>query len=175
MRNHTIRAASLRTSEAGISLVETAIVCLLILIVLAFALPMVNNSIQAYNLRSAANHLAERIAATRAMAMAKNDSVTFSFNNSSGLYGFDFHGAAVTDPPDGVPDTVDPVERTITYPTFRLPDGVTATFPNNEPIKIEFNSRGELPIGSTERSIVIRSGSRMATVHVNLRGKIVVQ
>ena len=170
MCNHTGRAVSLRTSEVGISMVETAIVCLVILIVLAFALPMVNNSIQAYNLRTAANHLAERIAATRAMALAKNESVTFSFNNSSGLYGFDF-----TDPPDGVPDTTDPEEAVITYYTQSLPSGVTATFPSSQPIQITFNSRGELPIGWNDQTITITSNSRTATVTVNKRGKIVVR
>lgn len=163
-----------RKSEDGISIVETAIVALIIAIVLAFALPAIANSIRAYNLRSAANHLAERISAVRALAMAKNKNVTFSFNNSSGLYGYDFTGTAG----DGVPDTVDPDdpdELSVSYYTEGLPGGVTTTFPGNTPIKITFNSRGELPIGSTAQSIVLTSYSKTVTVLVNLRGKVSVQ
>src|SRR5215510_3513554 len=108
MLNHSKRATTKIGSEAGVSIVEVAIVALIIAIVMAFTLPMVNGAIRAYNLRSAADHLAERISAVRALAMAKNRNLTFSFNNASGRYGFDFDL-----PPDGIPDTSDPVDPTL--------------------------------------------------------------
>jgi type II secretory pathway pseudopilin PulG len=163
-----------RGNDFGFSMIETVIVFLIIGIVVAFALPMVSGAVKAYNLRSASNHLAERISAVRALAIAKNRSVTFSFNNVSGRYGFDF------DLPegDGIPDTFDPAEpdtKTGGYYWEILPNSVQAEFPGGTPIKITFNSRGELPIGAAAKTITLQSYGKTAQVVVNLRGKITVQ
>jgi Tfp pilus assembly protein FimT len=167
--NSSQRIAAERAGEEGKSLVEIAIVVLIVAVVTAFALPAVANSIRSYNLRSAADHLAERMTAVRALAMAKNRTVRFAFNNVSGQYGFDFNG-------DGAPDTSDPDDPQMGgYYWGVLPAGVTTAFPNGAPITIDFNSRGELPIGSVAPSIVLQSHGRTATVSVNLRGKISVQ
>ncbi|HSE37157.1 MAG TPA: hypothetical protein VLG74_07635, partial [Blastocatellia bacterium] len=96
-----------------------------------------------------------------------------SFNNVSGQYGFDFDG-------DGAPDTTDPDANPDDpgvggYYWGTLPQGVTTTFPEGAPIMIDFNSRGELPIGDLAQSVVLQSYGRTATVSVNLRGKISVQ
>lgn len=171
MLNHSELDTTKRGSDAGVSIVELVIVALVIAILTAFTLPMVSGAIRAYNLRSAADHLAERISAVRALAMTKNRNLTFSFNNNTGRYGFDFDL-----PPDGNPDTSDPADRTLGgYYWETLPDGVTTTFPTGNPIMITFNSRGELPIGAAAQSIALRSYGRAATVSVNLRGRISVQ
>ena len=81
-----------RSGERGISLIEGVVVFCVIAIVLAFAIPAMSRSIKAYNLRSAANHIAERMTAVRALAMSKNRNVTFSFNSETRRYGFDFTG-----------------------------------------------------------------------------------
>ncbi|MFY9611830.1 MAG: hypothetical protein WAU45_24855 [Blastocatellia bacterium] len=169
MRNKSHSLRSGVVGEEGTSMVEIAIVLLIFATVIAFALPVVSNSIRSYNLRSAADHLTERISAVRALAIAKNRTVTFAFNNDSGRYGFDFDS-------DGVPDTSDPDDPGIGgYYWGTLPDGVTTTFPDGNPIMIDFNSRGELPIGDPAQSIALQSYGRSATVSVNLRGKISVQ
>lgn len=160
-----------KLTEAGMTMIEIAVTVMVIAIVMAVTIPAASNSIRAYNLRSAASLLAERISAVRALAMAKNRNMTFSFNNSSGRYGFDFDGTEG----DGVPDTSDPDDTTITYNWGMLPSGVAATFPQSAPIKVTFNSRGEMPIGKTEQTIVLRSDSRSITVRINLRGKISVE
>jgi Tfp pilus assembly protein FimT len=160
-----------RRGETGVSLVESVIVFLVIALMLAFALPALSRSIRAYNLRSAANHMAERIAAVRALAMNKNKNVTFSFNNSSALYGFDFTGVEG----DGVPDVTDPDDSLVSHYPESLPSGITATFPGSVPIKVTFNSRGEMPIGSTEQTILLQGYDRSITVRVNLRGKVSVE
>lgn len=154
--------------EEGKSLVEIAIVVMIMAVATAIALPAVANSIRSYNLRSAADHLAERISAVRSLAMAQNRTVAFAFNNESGRYGFDF-GV------DNVPDLIDPDDPDAGYYWGTLPDGVTAIFPDGNPIRISFNSRGELPIGAVAQSIVLQSSGRSATVNVNLRGRISVQ
>jgi len=154
--------------EEGASLFEVMIASVIIAIVTAIALPAVSGAIRAYNLRSAANHLAERISAVRALAMAKNRNLMFSFNNATGRYGFDFDG-------DGAPDTSDPDDLQQSYYWGSLPDGVTTTFPGGTPITITFNSRGELPIGAVAQNLVLQSSGRTATVSVNLRGRISVQ
>lgn len=160
-----------RLKEAGLTMIELTVTVLVVAIVLAVTIPAASNSIRAYNLRSAADHMAERIAAVRALAMAKNRNVTFSFNNASLLYGFDFDGTEG----DGIPDKTDLDDTTITYNWETLPSGVTTTFPNDTPIKVTFNSRGEMPIGRTEQTIVLRSDSRSITVRINLRGKVSVE
>jgi type II secretory pathway pseudopilin PulG len=155
--------------EKGTSLVEIAIVIMILAVLTAMALPAVANSIRSYNLRSAADHLAERISAVRALAMAKNRTIAFAFDNASGRYGFDF-GV------DNIPDTVDPDDPLMGgYYWGTLPDGVTAVFPDGNPIRITFNSRGELPIGALPQNIVLQSFGKSATVNVNLRGRISVQ
>jgi Tfp pilus assembly protein FimT len=154
-------------SEKGLSIIEVATVALIVVTVMAFALPAVSRAVSAYNLRSAANHLAERISAVRALALAKNKSVTFSFNNGTGLYGFDFNA-------DGVPDTSDPDDTSVSYYTESLPSGITATFPGGTPIQITFDSRGELPIGSATQTIGLSNQKGTATVSVNLRGQVAV-
>ena len=150
--------------ESGVSLIESVIAFLVIAIVLAFAIPAMSRSIKAYNLRSAANHIAERMTAVRALAMSKNRNVTFSF-------GFDFTGPTG----DGVPDTTDPDDPAINYYFETLSSDITAIFPNNENIRVTFNSRGEMPIGSAEQSIGLQSHGGKAEVRVNLRGRITVE
>jgi Tfp pilus assembly protein FimT len=160
-----------RPGERGISLIEGVVVFCVIAIVLAFAIPAMSRSIKAYNLRSAANHIAERMTAVRALAMSKNRNVTFSFNSETRRYGFDFTGPTG----DGVPDTIDPDDPAINYYFETLSSDITAIFPNNESIRVTFNSRGEMPIGSAEQSIGLQSHGGKAEVRVNLRGRITVE
>src|SRR5688572_21244372 len=91
-----------RSAESGMTLVEVMIVALIATILITIAIPNINTAIRAYKLRNTADHMAERLSAVRALAMAKNRSVAFAFNNASGRYGFDFSA-----PPDGTPDTTD--------------------------------------------------------------------
>ena len=169
MLNKSLPIPGKHAGEEGKSLVEIAVVVMIIAVVCAMALPSVATSIRAYNLRSAADHLAERMTAVRALAMTKNKTVRFAFNNISGRYGFDFDG-------DGAPDTIDPDDPAMGgYYWGTLPDGVTTTFPNGIPITVDFNSRGELPIGDLPQGIVLQSYGNSSTVSVNLRGKISVQ
>src|SRR2546421_1836747 len=116
---------SSRRDEAGLSLVEMAIVFMLISIVLCFAIPVVANSIRAYNLRNAAERLAERLAGGRALAMAKNKNVTVSVDTSTGRYGYDFSPAGA---PDGTPDTSDPDDLAQSYYIETLPSGISGSF-----------------------------------------------
>lgn len=171
MVNNAARLSDRISGERGISLIEGVVAFGVIAIVLAFAIPAMSRSIRAYNLRSAANHLAERMTAVRALAMAKNRNVTFSFNSETRRYGFDFTGTEG----DGVPDTIDPNDPTISYYFETLTDDISAVFPNNQSIRITFNSRGEMPIGSAEQSIGLQSHGGKAEVRVNLRGRITVE
>lgn len=167
MRMKPIKRLGGSTGEEGTSLVEIAVVFMIVVVVSAIALPAVANSIRSYNLRSAADHVAERISAVRALAMAQNRTVAFAFNNSSGHYGFDF-GV------DNIPDLTDPDDPDSSYYWGTLPDGVTGVFPGGNPIRISFNSRGELPIGAAAQTIVLESSGKSVTVNVNLRGRITV-
>jgi len=157
--------------EQGISILESVVVFCIIAIVLAFSIPAMSRSIRAYNLRSAANHIAERMTAVRALAMAKNRNVTFSLNRETKRYGYDFTGTAG----DGMPDTTDADEPTLQYNFETLAADITALFPGNTDIKITFNSRGEMPIGSVDKAIALQSHGNKAAVRVNLRGKISVE
>jgi len=169
MRTKRYKIGEEQTGEDGKSLVEIAIVVMIMAVATAMALPAVANSIRSYNLRSAADHLAERMSAVRALAMSQNRTVAFVFDNASGRYGFDF-GV------DNIPDTTDPDNPGAgNYYWGTLPNGITAVFPDGNPIRISFNSRGELPIGAVAQNIVLQSSGKSATVNVNLRGRITVQ
>ena len=161
-------------NEAGRSLIELAIVFMLIGIVLGFTIPVVANSIRAYNLRNAAERLSERLAAGRALAMAKNRTVTMSFNTSTREYGYDFSPVGA---PDGTPDSSDPADPSQSYYVETLASGISASFTSGGVTLtngkgIVYTSRGELPIGATQVDIVLTSGSRTSTVSVNLRGQV---
>jgi len=171
MVNNGVRSSDGTSTERGVSLIEGVVVFCVVAIVLGFAIPAMSRSIKAYNLRSAANHIAERMTAVRALAMAKNRNVTFSFNRETRRYGFDFTGPEG----DGVPDTTDPDDPTMSYYFETLQSDITAAFPNNQSIKITFNSRGEMPIGSAEQSVGLQSHGGKAEVRVNLRGRITVE
>lgn len=157
-----------RPGEAGKSIIEVTAIFMIVGIVMAFSLPAVATSIRAYNLRSTANRLAEKLSAARSLAMTKNESVSFSIKKASGEFGFDFNA-------DGTPDTTDPDDPGATYNVDSLPSSISlesdALF-----IPVKFNSRGELPIGTTvEPAITIENRGRKAIVRVNLRGKIWVE
>ena len=160
--------------EAGRSLVELAVVFMIIGIVLGFTIPAVANSIRAYNLRNAAERLAERLASGRALAMSKNKNVTVSLDTSTGVYGYDFLPAGA---PDGTADTRDPDDPSQSYYVEALPSGMGASFASGGVTLahgkgITYTSRGELPIGATQADIVLTSASKTVTVSVNLRGQV---
>jgi len=164
-------------SEAGRSLIELAITFMLIGIVLGFTIPVVANSIRAYNLRNAAERLAERLAAGRALAMAKNKNTWLAVQTSNGKYGHDFGPFDVNGQPDGTPDSSDPSDPTQSYYVETLPSGISASFSSGGVALtngkgIVYTSRGELPIGASQVDIVLTSGSRTTTVSVNLRGQV---
>lgn len=162
--------------EAGFSLIESAIVFLIIAIVVAMAIPPVSKSMNGYNLRSAADHIAGRLAAGRALAMEKNQIVAVVFQRT-GQYGFDFDE-------DGVIDVTDPDHPSIGYPLSTLPGGINFTpsiFPPGADVIIRFNSRGELPIGTTipagQPGLIVRieNSAGALTIVTNLRGKVWVE
>jgi type II secretory pathway pseudopilin PulG len=161
-------------NEAGKTLIEMVVAFMLVAIVLGFTIPVVANSIRAYNLRNAAERLAERLAGGRALAMSKNKNVTMSFNTSARQYGYDFSPVGA---PDGTPDSSDPADPSQTYYVETLPSGISATFAAGGVTLtngkgITYTSRGELPIGATQVDIVLTSGSTTTTVSVNLRGQV---
>lgn len=158
-----------RGVQAGLSVVEVAVVIMIAGIMIAVSLPVMSRSIDAYNVRSAADHVAQRLMAARTLAMAKNKQVAVSFNRDSGLYGYDFTPAGA---PDGVPDSRDPDDPRASYYPERLPSGIRFIFPSNSNITVIFNSRGELPIGASEQAIRISGYRSSATVRVNLRGNV---
>jgi Tfp pilus assembly protein FimT len=164
--------------EEGTSLVELAIVVMIIAVVIAISLPAIANSIRSYNLRSAAVRIAERLAGARNLAMAKNKNVTVAFTtNGSGnvtQYGYDFTPAGA---PDGTPDSIDPDDPAQSYYVEMPPAGMTVTFlaggtPLTNGKGISYTSRGELPIGAAQADIRLSNSSGTMTVSVNLRGQV---
>jgi len=164
--------------ETGVSLIETVMVCMIVSIVIAISLPAVAKSIGAYNLRTAAERVAERVAGARALAMAKNKNVTASFQtNASGnvtQYGYDF---SPVDAPDGIPDTSDPDDLSQSYYAEGVPSGIVMTFAAGGKTLangkgITYTSRGELPIGGSQSDITLSNSQMTTTVSVNLRGQV---
>jgi len=164
--------------ETGVSLVETAMVCIIVAIIVAISLPAVARSIRAYNLRTAAERVAERLAGARTLAMAKNKNITASFQtNASGnvtQYGYDFSPVGA---PDGIPDTSDPDDLSQSYYTESAPSGITMSFAAGGRTLtngkgVTYTSRGELPIGDSQADITLSNSQMTTTVSVNLRGQV---
>jgi Tfp pilus assembly protein FimT len=164
--------------EEGMSLFEIAIVIMIIGVVSAMALPAVAKSIRSYNLRSAAERIAERLTGARTLAMAKNKNVTVAFKTGGGgnvtQYGYDF-----SNPLDGTPDTSDPDDTTQSYYVETPPTGLTVTFsaggttpPLANAKVVRYTSRGELPIGDVQSDISVSNSAGTLTVSVNLRGQV---
>jgi len=164
--------------EEGKSLVEIAVVVMIIAVVIAISLPAIANSIRSYNLRSAAVRIAERLAGARNLAMAKNKNVTtaFAIDGAGNVtqYGYDFTPVGA---PDGTPDSIDPDDPLQTYYVETPPNGMTVRFTaggdnltNGK--GITYTSRGELPIGAAQADITLSNSSGTMTVSVNLRGQV---
>jgi len=176
-KSHKIRDG--HAGEEGMTLFEIAIVIMIIGVVTAISIPAVAKSIRAYNLRSAAERIAERLTGARTLAMAKNKNVTIAFKtNGSGnvtQYGYDF-----SNPLDGTPDTSDPDDTTQTYYVETPPTGITVTFSAGGTITpaltnakvVRYTSRGELPIGDAQSDISVSNSAGTLTVSVNLRGQV---
>jgi Tfp pilus assembly protein FimT len=167
-----------RESEAGKSLVEIAIVGMIIAVVIAISIPAVAKSIKLYNLRSASVRIAERLAGGRALAMSKNKAVTVSFaTDGSGKvtqYGYDFSPVGA---PDGTPDTIDPDDPMQSYYIEEPPSGITVSFSAGGTALtngkgVTYTSRGELPIGASQADILLSNSTGTLTVSINLRGQV---
>lgn len=178
MRNKNQSLRSGIECDEGTSMVEIAIVLLIFAIAIAFALPVVANSIRSYNLRSAGERIAEKLAGARALAMAKNKNVTASFRTDGGgnisQYGYDFSPVGS---PDGTPDTIDPEDTSQGYFVETLPSGITASFSAGGTSLangkgVAYTSRGELPIGASQVDILLSTSGTSLTVSVNLRGQV---
>jgi len=177
MQNRTNWKTRARAGEEGASLLEVAIVSMIIATVVAIALPSFANSIRSYNLRSAATRIAQRMAGARALAMAKNKNVTVSFATAGGgnvtQFGYDFSPAV----PDGTPDTSDPDDLLASYYTEAPPSGITVTIASGgtaltNGTGVTYTSRGELPIAALPADIRVSNSSSILTVSVNLRGQV---
>ena len=178
MPNRTNWKMGVRTGEDGVSILEIVIVGMIIVVVTAIALPAVGNSIRAYNLRSAAERIAQRLSAARSLAMAKNKNVTVSFAAAGGgnvtQYGYDFSPVGA---PDGTPDVSDPDDTEASYYTEVPQSGITVSFlaggttlANGK--GVTYTSRGELPIAALAADIRVANSSSNVTVSVNLRGQV---
>ena len=164
--------------EEGKSLVEIAIVVMIVATVIAISLPAIANSIRSYNLRSAAVRIAERLSGARTLAMSKNKNVTVAFTTDGAgnvtQYGYDFSPAGA---PDGTPDSIDPDDPTQSYYVETPPNGMTVRFSAGGTALtngkgIAYTSRGEMPIGAAQADILLSNSSGSMTVSVNLRGQV---
>jgi Tfp pilus assembly protein FimT len=171
MSSRVPQRSAVGSGETGLSLVEVAVIVLIMGAIFALALPAISRSISAYNLRSTADHMAQRLSAGRSLAMAKNRAIAVSINRETGLFGFDFS----TPEADGIPDTTDPNDPAVEYYVGTVPDGMSISFDDDKAFTtVTFNSRGELPIGEQQRSITLANSSAQAVVQVDLRGKVTV-
>jgi Tfp pilus assembly protein FimT len=164
--------------QDGKSLIEIAIVVMVIAVIIAIALPAIANSVRSYNLRSAAARIADRMGGARALAMAKNKNVTVAFATDGSAhvtqYGYDF---TPVDNPDGTPDTSDPADPLQSYYIETPPSGITVTFSAGGTTLtngkgVTYTSRGELPIGASQADILLSNSTGTLTVSVNLRGQV---
>ena len=139
-----------RKQEHGFTMIETAVVVLIVGAVIAFAAPRITNAMREYRLNAAVRQIADLIQRAKTQAMSDNKSVTLrvdTANNRAGIVVLDNAGAELrTDYvqlPQGItfsmpanvtaPMTGAPIARSVSFPA----QGTSTTI-----FQQDFNSRG---------------------------------
>jgi Tfp pilus assembly protein FimT len=157
--------------ETGLSVLEIAVILLVIGAISAIALPNIYTASRSYTLKIAADRIAQQLNLCRQKALVANRTRLIQIDPATGL--------AIVDTNDntqfgdsggsGVPadDPAEYVDLT----------GITVTSQDN-PIVRGFTSRGEVPIGHsslpTVQDITVRYRSKQRTITIEPRGAIVV-
>jgi len=151
--------------EAGLSLIELAIVVLGFGIVASIAIPNVLSATRSYKLNIAATAVAQQLNLCRQIAVRSNLPTKIQFSSLQARTDADHDGTFTS---SGDSSQAITQESTIT---------ITTTTNQNSTLganKIEFSSRGDIPVGDTAPVLRVTYGSRYRVITVDNRGAVTV-
>jgi len=133
-----------RRSEAGFSLIELAVVLVLLGLIVAVGMPALQDWLERYRVRTAAQGLAAEMQLQRMRAVSRNTAHAIIFNAANGTY-TSWEG----DPVNGLVNQLSVVPVT-------LPFGVTFTDPVDDPIELSWSGNDDVAVFHPDGSVNTR-------------------
>ena len=130
-----------RSGEAGFSLIELSVVLVLLGLVVMVGMPAMQDWLERYRVRTAAQSLASDMQLQRMRAVSRNTAHTIVFNQGAGTYTL-WQG----DPVNGL------IQQLIPEPIV-LPFGVSFTDPIDDPIELVWSGNNDVAVFHADGSI----------------------
>lgn len=123
-----------RSREAGYSLIELAVVLVLLGLVVMVGMPAMQDWLERYRVRTASNVLASDMQLQRMRAVSRNAAHSIVFDQAAGTYTL-----WLGDPVNGLTQQLSPAPVT-------LPFGVTFTDPIDDPIELTWSGNDDVAV-----------------------------
>ena len=154
------KTMSHRIPERGISVLEVSIIVLVVGVLAAILVPNIVQSRQSYNIKIAADALAQQLNRCRQEAVRANLPLKIKVTTA---------GTAIDLDRDGTYDTAS-ANNEGTYTTISNDATITLVDPTDG--IVEYSSRGEMPIATTTPEFQVVYGSKMRRVTIDPRGAV---
>jgi len=133
-----------RRGEAGFSLIELTVVLVLLGLIVAVGMPALQDWLERYRVRTAAQGLAAEMQLQRMRAVSRNTAHTIVFNAANGTY----------TPWEG--DPVNGLVNQLSVVPVTLPFGVTFTDPVDDPIELSWSGNDDVAVFHPDGSVNTR-------------------
>ena len=130
-----------RRAEAGYSLIELSVVLVLLGLVVAVGMPRMQDWLERYRVRTAAQALAADMQLQRMRAVSRNTAHTIVFDAANGTYTL-WEG-----------DPVNGLNTQLVPEPISLPFGVTFTDPIDDPIELSWSGNDDVAVFHADGSI----------------------
>jgi prepilin-type N-terminal cleavage/methylation domain-containing protein len=168
--------------EGGFSLIETAVVLLIVGIIVGFATPKITNAMRDYRMKSTVRRLADMVQQAKIQAVADNRTASLIIDTDKrrmGLHVFDNAGNLLRTDYVNLPDGINfSMPQNVSAPMTGAPTAKAVSFPSYNSsttiFKQDFTSRGFPAVATTGQvnSIYIGNGRNFSALTLNSVGGI---